>query len=261
MKLIGVLLRYIRFWFKAKKHYALHSPFVFDLYTNVLSDKHKYADYSIVEKRRKALLKNKRLISFFDMGTGANCKSEYYKKIKTITKRSSCTPLKGQLLFRLARYFNPKNILELGTSVGISTMYLSLGAPESQIYTIEGCSNLASIAESSFKKANINNVSQNIGNFKNILPDLLMKLGKIDFLFLDGDHRKENTIEYFDQCINYIGSNSIFILDDIHWSKSMENAWQQIIKHPGVKISIDLFYFGILLFKDDFDKQSFTLRF
>ncbi|MCD4679622.1 MAG: class I SAM-dependent methyltransferase [Bacteroidales bacterium] len=258
--LCGVL-RYIKYYLRARNSYSLHSPFVFELYTKVISDKQKYPEYKIVEKRRRELLRNKRLISVFDMGAGAVKHPESFRRIKTIIKRSSSTPAKAQLLFRLARYFNPEKILELGTSMGISTMYLSCGAPQSEIITIEGCSNISSVAESNFRKAKITNIQQNIGNFEILLPKILKKMQHVDLLFVDGDHKKEKVVDYFEKCLEYSGSESVFIFDDIHWSNGMESAWEMIINHPRVKVSIDLFYFGILFFKEELSKERFILRF
>jgi len=261
MRVPGIFLRYIKHYFRASSVNELHSPFIFKIYTEVISDKQAYPEYKIVEKRRKELLRNKRLISVFDMGAGAIKHADSFKRVKSIVKKSSSTPAKGQLLFRLARDFKPDNIIELGTSMGIGAMYLALGAPQSNVVTIEGCANIASVAESNYRKANILNIQQNIGRFKDLLPDILSKMQKVDLVFVDGDHRKEKLLDNFEECVQYSGEKSIFILDDIHWSKSMEEAWTQIINDPRVKVSVDLFHFGLLFFRDELSKESFTIRF
>ncbi len=261
MKSLVVFYRYIRFYFNARNKYALHSPFIYELFRKVISDKKKYTEYIIVERRRRELLSNRRLISVFDMGAGSVKHPEAFRRVKNIIRKSSATAAKGQLLFRLARYFNPEKILELGTSMGISTMYLSLGAPKSEIYTIEGCANISSVAESNFKKAKLTNIQLNIGNFENLLPTILRKMEHIDLLFIDGDHKKEKIIDYFEKCIEYSGSDSVFVFDDIHWSQSMEEAWDQMLNDSRVKVSLDLFHFAILFFKETLSKESFILRF
>lgn len=261
MKSFGVLLRFINYYLKSRKHYSIHSPFIYDFFCNVLISNNQYPEYAVVEQRRKSLRKSKRLISVLDMGAGGGSKSEVFKRIKNIIKRSSCTPSKGQFLFRLSRFLKPRTVIELGTSLGISTMYLSLGAPESEIITIEGCSNLASVADSNFKKAGITNISQNIGEFSKVLPLILGKIDNIDLLFLDGDHREKETIKYFEKCLEYSDNDSVFVIDDINWSKKMVKAWNKIKNYEKVRVSIDLFHFGILFFKEELSKESYILRF
>jgi len=261
MKSLSFFCRYIKYYLSAKSASALHSPFIFKLYTEVISKKSFYPEYTIAEKRRKELLKDKSMISVLDMGAGSERKSESFRRVKSIVKRSSTLPSKGQLLFRLARYFNPEKILELGTSAGISTMYLALGSPKTKVITIEGCANIASVAEINFRRTKITNVEQNIGSFENLLPDILRNIGVVDMLFIDGDHRKERLLENFGLCMEYSGNESVFVIDDIHWSKSMEEAWKTISHDPRVKVSVDLFHFGLVFFREELSDESFILRF
>ncbi len=261
MQSLRVFLRYIKYFLKAGNSYSLHSPFIFNIYTKVISDKQQYPEYKIVERYRKELLRNKQLISVFDEGKGSDKHSESFRRIKTIVKRSSGTPAKAQLLFRLAKYFKPEKILELGTSMGINTMYLSLGAPQSEIITVESCANMSSVAESNFRSEKITNIQQNTGSLESLLPEILKKMQHIDLLFVDGDHKRENVVHYFKRCLEYSGNETVFIIDDIHLSGDMETAWKLLMNHPRVKVSIDLFYFGILFFKEELSKERFSLRF
>jgi predicted O-methyltransferase YrrM len=84
----------------------------------------------------------------------------------------------------------------------------------------------------------------------------------VDLLFVDGNHRKEATLEYFNIFLEKATPQSIFIFDDIHWSKEMEEAWKLIQQHNSVTLTIDLFFLGMVFFSKDFKvKQHFPIRF
>jgi predicted O-methyltransferase YrrM len=100
------------------------------------------------------------------------------------------------------------------------------------------------------------------GNFAKTLPLLNSKITNIDLVFVDGNHRKNATLEYFDFFLSKRTNNSIFIFDDIHWSVEMEEAWKLIQQHDSVTMTIDLFFIGLVLFRKDFKvKQHFSIRF
>ncbi|NJO89982.1 MAG: class I SAM-dependent methyltransferase [Chloroflexia bacterium] len=97
--------------------------------------------------------------------------------------------------------------------------------------------------------------------FEDALPQLIENEGNFDFVFFDGNHSEKATIGYFEQCLTNINDRSIFVFDDIHWSKGMENAWNYIQTHPKTKVCIDLFQFGIIFFRNELTKQNYTIRF
>jgi predicted O-methyltransferase YrrM len=100
------------------------------------------------------------------------------------------------------------------------------------------------------------------GSFEKTLPFISNKIEKIDLLFVDGNHRKDPTLKYFHFFLSKATNNSIFIFDDIHWSKEMEEAWKQVQAHHSVTLTIDLFFVGLVFFSTDFKvKQHFTVRF
>jgi len=167
----------------------------------------------------------------------------------------------GQLLFRIARYFQPSVMVELGTSLGISTLYLAMGYPSGQITTIEGCQETSAMAKKNFQLLGLSNVKQFIGSFEDVLPIVLHDLGKVDLIFIDGNHRKGPTLQYFYQCLQHIHDDSVLILDDIHWSDEMEEAWNEIRLNPSVTITIDLFRMGLVFFRKGLSKEDFILHF
>ena len=263
MKKIKFLIRYLKYLRTAKTKFKIHSPFVYELITKVFEDKQEYEAYDKVETIRKGLLSNNNPLEICDFGAGA--KSHPYstsiKKIKHIVKQTGQSPKYSQLLFRIIKYFKPKSILELGTSFGLSTIYQYLASPESKIITIEGCANTADKAQKNFNTLKLKNIKLVIGNFNTTLPKVLKKFDTLDYVFIDGNHRKEPTIKYFEQCLPLSNNNSVFVFDDIHWSKGMEEAWDHIKNNPKVSVSIDIFFIGFVFFKKELSKQDFIIKF
>ncbi len=256
--------KYFHYYFHSYngKGHGVHSPFVFDFIIHVLNDRKKYDCYSKIESQRKQLLSNNNLIDVEDFGAGSAIIPFKKRKIKDIAASSLKKKKYAQLLFRIAHYYHAKTIVELGTSFGITTSYLASANPDSNVYTFEGASNIAEIAQQNFKKAGLVNIELIQGNFAKTIPVNEEKTGIIDLLFVDGNHRKNATIEYFDLFLKKSSTDSIFIFDDIHWSGEMEQAWEIIKSHTAVTLSIDLFFIGLVFFSKDFKiKQDFPIRF
>jgi predicted O-methyltransferase YrrM len=261
MQKLQLILRYLKYLNQSKTKYDIHSPFLFDLITQVFEDKSKYPDYAKVEQLKNELLKNKELITVTDLGAGSIVDRGNERSISSIAQNASKSKKIGRLLFRMTKYFKPGNIIELGTSLGLSTLYLAYGNPNSNIITIEGCPNISKIAGDNFHKLGMDQINQVTGNFDDQLAKVLKPIDRLDFAFIDGNHQQEPTINYFEQCLVKSHSNSIFIFDDIHWSEGMEKAWENIISHPDVSLSVDIFYMGIVFLKKELTKQHFVIRF
>lgn len=244
------------------KGHGVHSPFVFDFIKYVLNDKKPYPCYSTIESCRKKLLNDHTLIEVQDFGAGsAVIKSN--KRIISKIAASSLKPKKfSQLLFRIAQYYNPQTILELGTSFGISTSYLASGNNNANVYTLEGAGEIARIAQQQFDRLSLKQIKLIEGDFEFSMPRVLTSLPTIDLVFIDGNHRKVPTINYFYQLLKNAGPTSILIFDDIHWSKEMDEAWALIKQDSAVTLTIDLFFIGLVFINPDFKvKQHFKIRF
>jgi len=256
--------KYFLYYFKAQngKGHGVHSPFVFDFITHVLNDKKKYNCYSKIEALRKQLLKNNNSIEVEDFGAGSAVIPFKNRKIKDIAGTSLKKKKYAQLLFRIAKYYQCKDIVELGTSFGISASYLASANDNSNVITFEGSHNIAKIALNNFRKVGLHNIELIEGDFKKTLPLAIDTIKNVDLLFIDGNHRKEPTLAYFNSFLKKSNTQSIFIFDDIHWSKEMEEAWNLVQQHDSVTLTIDLFFIGLVFFSNDFKvKQHFTIRF
>jgi len=259
-----LLQKYIRYYLVASnsKGYGMHSPFVFDFITKVLNDKTSYPAFAEVEALRRQLLNDKTILEVEDFGAGSVMNKTNQRSISSIAKNAAKPKKYGQLLFRMIKYYQPTTILELGTSLGITTTYLSLAKPEAKLVTMEGSKEIARVAKLNFKTSELNNIELVEGNFDDTLSSVVSGLSSVDFAFIDGNHRQEPTERYFFQLLSKKNNDSIFVFDDIHWSNEMEAAWNTIKKHPSVSCSIDLFFIGIVFFRKEFkENQHFIIRF
>ena len=240
----------------------MHSPFVFDFIIHVLNDRKKESCFEAIESVRKSLKKNHDFIEVEDFGAGSSVIKSTKRKISKIANSSLKLQKYAQVLHRMVKYFRPKNIVELGTSFGITSAYLAQGNPDAQLYTFEGASSISNIAENNFKKLGIKNVELINGDFGKTLPPFLEKNLQIDFAFIDGNHREKPTIDYFNSMLSHCNEHSILVFDDIHWSAEMENAWNFIKNNQSVTMSVDLFFIGIVFFRKDFkQKEHFVIQF
>lgn len=257
-------LKYIKYYLTASngKGHGIHSPFIFEFITRILNDKINYPAYQKVEGLRKQLLQDSRLFVVEDFGVGGKFLKKYEKSINSIAKNAAKSKKYGQLLFRMANYYQPATIVELGTSLGITTSYLSLAKPVAKLITMEGAREIGQVAKQNFNKLQLTNIELVDGNFDETLPGVVNHLTSVDFAFIDGNHRQEPTERYFQQLLAKINNDSILVFDDIHWSGEMESAWETIKEHKAVKCTIDLFFIGIVLFRREFkEKQHFVIRF
>ena len=222
--------------------HGVHSPFVFELLMSTIYNKKEFYAYQEIESIRQEMLQLDKPVNCIDLGAGSLVHNKSSRSVRSIAASAAKPPKFAQLLFRLVDHFQPGNVLELGTSLGISTSYMAAARSKAKIFTIEGCDEVAAIAKQNFKKAAFGNIYQTIGNFDNELPGILKEMEQVDLVFFDGNHRKEPTLNYFSQCLEKAVETSVFIFDDIHWSSEMTEAWEEIKKNKKVTVTLDLFY-------------------
>lgn len=254
-------INYIQHILSAKTRHGTHSPFVYNLVDKVIYNFKDNSDYRILENLRETLLKDDSLITVTDLGAGSQVNNKRQKKIKAIAKNALKPKNLAQLLYRLAKEFKPRNLIELGTCLGLTTSYFSLAVPEAKITTMEGCPETATTARLNWQKLNLNNINLEVGNFDDNLPKVIAKEDFIDFVFIDGNHRKQATLNYFEWCLPKVNDKTVLIFDDIYWSDGMKEAWEEIKNHPDVTVTIDLFWIGLVFFKTDQAKENFKIRF
>ncbi len=256
--------KYLKYYISAGngKGHGTHSPFVYDFITHVLNDKKNYDCYNTIEVLRNNLLNNHSLIEVEDFGAGSAVIPFKKRKISAIAKSAVKNKKFAKLLFRIAKYYEPQTIVELGTCFGITTSYLACANKNANVYSFEGSKEISRIAIDNFNTLHLQNIQLIEGNFDTTLMNTIKNISVVDLAFIDGNHKQKPTLAYFSALLQKSTNESVFIFDDIHWSIEMEKAWKEIQAHEAVTLTIDLFFIGIVFFNHDFKvKQHFTIRF
>ncbi len=273
--------QFVRYYLHAKTRYNIQTPFAYNFIENVIENTKRFYAFDAIEGVRKSLLDEKLSIEVVDFGAGSQTVTTKMRRVKDIAHSALSAPFECRWLFNIVNEYQPRNILELGTSLGISTLYLNAASnAEAKIFTLEGDLNIAHLAQQNWQRANYllmqytlakydgvtpelesrlendiaisqPNIKLIEGNFDDTLPTTLKTLQQIDLAFIDGNHRYDATINYFKQILPYTKTNTILIFDDIYWSEDMTRAWNEIKIHPTVRFSIDLFWCGIVFFNTD----------
>jgi predicted O-methyltransferase YrrM len=259
-----LIYKYISYLWKASngRGHGVHSPFVYAFIKNVLNTKSKGENVDAIELYRQQLLKNQKEIAILDLGAGADTKGNKSRTIAQIAKGALKPKKYSTLLSRIVANYQPREVLEMGTSLGITTCYLAHGVPNASVVTMEGAPTVAQEALTTFKNLGYQNIQLIEGNFDQSLPNYLQNVSTIGIAYVDGNHRYTPTMQYFNLLLAKSDEHSIFIFDDIHWSSEMEKAWAEIKADARISLTIDLFYIGIVfLRKGNKEKENFTIKF
>lgn len=240
----------------------IHSPFLFSLMKVVFDDssKRRISFFIEIEKVREKNQQNHSLIKFEDFGAGGDQQRIQEVAVSSLAGRSVKQSKYARFLYRLGLFTKSKNIVELGTSLGITTSYLSF-IPESTIHTIEADEGVRQLASKNWKELNRTNIRTYIGDLNESLLPIYDKTGRIDFLFIDANHRQEAMIRYYLQALPFLNESSVVVFDDIHWSEDTLKGWNLVKSRPEVTLSFDIFQMGVVFFSKNLSKEDFTLKY
>lgn len=258
MSKVYQVISYIDYWLHAVDEHSLQAPFIYDLYTSVIKKDSNEAAFDDIEKLRQQLLRNTDVLDIKDFGAGTKYNHTNKRRIADIVGKGITRPPYSRLLARIVRLLKARHVTELGTSVGINTLYLA--SADSQVTTFEGDPGLCRIARQNFDFLNKRNIRLIEGDINHTLPQFLLDTPKIDLAFIDANHQFSATIRYFDLLLQKTHDESCLIFDDIYWSKGMQQAWDHMRNHFSVTLSLDLYQFGILFFTPDLRKQHYILQ-
>ena len=245
---------------RGKWRHGVHSPLVFELTDQVLSPKNTALEFAVLLDVRKQLLKNFNEIEVQDFGAGSRKSKGSKRRICDIAKSALAPKAQAEAFFKIARKFQPETIVEMGTSLGLTTLYFSKALPNAQILTLEGSPEIAAFANQLFIQEKASNITLHIGEFSSTIPTILGLGKKIDLLYIDGNHRYDATMRYIDVFREKLSENALIILDDIYWSKEMTTAWQELIARKEYSLSLDFYHFGILFLEKRMTKEHFVLN-
>ena len=242
-----------------RRGHGIHSPHLFRLVNDVLPSKNPYYCFEKIEPIRQKLLTNQQVIEMHDFGTKGKKNPRYNVVIQSVAKNTLMPAHEAQQIFRLlVALQKPCVCVELGTSLGITTAYLASANIQNRIYTFEGAETIADMAAEIWHKLNLQNIELIRGNINETLPHFLNQLKTpIDFAILDANHTFEATMQYFEQITQHIHQKTIVVVDDIHASGEMHQAWKRICQHPLVTATVDMFAFGLVFFDSHYIKQEF----
>ena len=252
------LQSYLKFLIRSGNQHGVHSPFVYNLITKCFYDKKKYNAYPIIEKYRAVLRNDRDVISITDFGAGSKVFKDNKRPVYAIAKNAGVTKKRQQLLCRLSNYFQPKTILELGTSLGLGTVAMNLGNPSAKITTVEGCTAISAKAQHYFTNFKLENIHLKTSSFNDFFQQKTSET--FDFVYVDGNHSKEATLRHFKALLPRVNNDTVLIFDDIYWSPEMTAAWRTVISHHQVTVSIDTFQWGFVFFRKEQPKQHFYIR-
>jgi predicted O-methyltransferase YrrM len=251
------IISYIKHYFSSIKLHGVHSPFVFELVTNCFNDKKTYPEYQLLERYNLKLRESNETLQVKDFGMGSKVFRSNERKVSAISKHAGIPKKRQQLLFRLSNYLQFQNTLELGTSLGMATYAFAL-SKKNTVVSIEGCPATASFAEKNLTNTGSQNIKIIHDSFENVLNRPLNFTP--DCVYIDGNHNKKATLNYFHKLLPWVHNDTVLIFDDIYWSQEMTEAWKEIAAHPQVTVSIDTFYWGLVFFRKEQEKESFTIR-
>lgn len=261
MSKITVAYNYLKHqWFGFNRH-GIHSPFVYTFLEEVVYARKKKPAFNLIRQIKRAALRSNTYITINDLGAGSTINKSKRRKISDIAKNSSKANKYGELFFRMVQYYQPKSVIELGTSLGFSTLYFALASPSTPVITIEGCEQTKAQAMANFIHAKAKNIKSLLGNFDQVYPHVLLQQEQADLVFIDGNHSYDATMRYFEATLPYAQNHTILIFDDIHWSEGMQNAWNKIKDHSQVRVTLDLFFVGIVFFNSNLTKQDFKIKY
>jgi len=246
-------LKYLHYFLTAAngRGHGIHSPFLYDFTEKVLNATDSPAIFGRIEDLRSRLKRDRTMIPVLDLGAGSVSDNRNLRRIGDIARMAAKPPKYGRLLHRIAAHYGAQHVLELGTSLGLSSAYMASVPGVKELLTLEGAPAILKTAEANFEILGLKNVRSLCGDFDQTLTQALDMMTP-DLIFFDGNHRYAPTMQYFNACRERTGEDCIYVFDDIHWSREMEDAWADIRRAPGVTCTIDLFFVGIVCFRTAF---------
>lgn len=249
---------YLKFLWTSKNQHGIHSPFVYKLITNCFYSKIQHDAYPLWDKAQKQVLSSDEILKVEDFGAGSKVFKSNLRPVSKIAQHVSISRKRARLMVRLIDYLSVKKALELGTSIGLGSLSIAASG-QAKLKSMEACTATSEFAKNLFEKFQFTGITCINSTFAEGLSRLSSE-EKYDLVFIDGHHDGEATLNYFESLLKHKHNDSLFIFDDIHWSASMEIAWEQIKAHEEVQVSIDTFQWGLVFFRKEQVKQHFVIR-
>lgn len=206
-------------------------------------------------------MRNTERVNLPAIGAPSRVSASSSSSVRKIARYRTSVPRFANFLYKIATFNEAETLVELGTALGTTTLYLSSVSSAKQVFTLEGNPDLAQVSQQVFDAWPVQNITLKRGKISDTLPALLSKTGQIDFVYIDANHRYEATLQYFNELLPHMSEKGIMVLDDIYWSAGMRQAWQDIHRDNRVTLSIDLFRAGVIFFRPLRKKQHYFLNY
>ncbi len=254
--------QYLAHLFRSKRWDSFHSPFLFSLFTYCSDRRISHPLFESIERKRRELIQSREVIQRHDFGAGSSYHQvQHTSSISRIARRALSLPFQCRFLYRLVDFSKARQIVEFGTSLGISSAYLGINSPTLRVDTVEGDSEVANVAQKVFDQLRLDNVHLHNMTFDSFIAKGLSEDRRIDLLFLDGHHTSAALLKYYHALKPCMSDQTIIMVDDIYWSADMTDGWKKLTVLPEVTQSVDCFHFGLLFFKKDFlNRENHCIR-
>ena len=250
---------------------GIHSPYLFELVRFILRDRNAYYCFADIERRREYLKSCEDELDVLDFGSQGSKEGKHVRRrISEIAKTHLERPEVGQLLFRLVNWLGtrekrPLSIVELGTSLGITTAYLASADSRNSVLTFEGSGEVLNVAKGVWRMLKLENIQWIVGNIDHTLLDSDHSLyngapARVDVAYVDANHTYEATIRYADFLLSRLNTKGVLAIDDIHYSEEMERAWAELKNDQRVTTSMDLYHIGLLFVDPHYLKRHYIIR-
>lgn len=231
---------------KYKRGYSIHSPFVYNLITTVVRERDAYYCYDEVDKLLRTLY------------------ASYQKKSDFVICRRILSAKKqtkyARFLFRLVNYLQPCNVLELGPSIGLNTLYMALPYADTNCTLITSEPDMLLLADRLLKGYEVDNVTLREEAWSLALDRYLQANTSIDLIYciLAPSFSLE---EIYDKCKHSMHAQSVFVVQGIRANEKNRQAWETIKRDKDVIVSIDMYSMGILFYDQTLTPKDYTLYF
>lgn len=248
LKLIYRIYYYLKYYLKAKSIHKVDSPVLYTIFKEILDDNRQYYAFARIQQLRNTISQNHTYFTRTDMGASTQTAKT---TPAVLLKQSAIGRAKGEMLFRIIKWFKPNAILELGTNLGISAAYMASVNTDTRVKTLEGDPYLVNLAKEHFNILELNNIEVIEGDFLKSLGEIVHKNEVYDVFYVDGNHSKTPTLQYLDSILKLSTQKYLIIFDDIYWSKEMAETWNLIKSKNNFNLVLDLYHWGIVAYIPD----------
>jgi predicted O-methyltransferase YrrM len=257
----------LRWYVRAKNPAVVRGEYLREFLREVYLDDRHYHAFDLVCSIRRHWRRQPGTVSTATLGAPSRTTRASRRPVSGLVRKNAIDAPTGKLLFRVALWLRASSILELGTNMGISGLYLHAPNTKATLHTVEGNEEVATLARQTFQMAGAGpGLRLHHASFDDWLKEHLPSdtqagtFQSLDLLFLDGDHRYAPTLSYVKRLIPLRSAEAVFIVADIHWSPGMERAWEELKALPEVSASLDLYHLGVLFFKPGIEKEHLAVR-